>query len=1206
MVGAKASRVVNIVCVSYRNPLHRSDNGAGKMTEGHPIGTQRISSDPRTDLVRSIFAAALEVPFVAADDNFFRLGGHSLMVATVIKRLRSVFGAELSVRDFFDAPTPAGVALRLDARRASRKLLHRMPRPPVLPVSSAQRRMWFINQVAGGGAGYNIPIALWLSGELDHQALRLALADLVTRHESLRTIFPAMDGMPVQKILDPADATPAMPVVPVEPDQAADVVRRYASGGFDLTNDLPMRTYLFTLGAREHVLLLVMHHVVVDGWSFEPLRHDLSAAYNARLAGDEPDWPELPIQYADFALWQDQQLAEDFGPDSLMGRQLDYWLGELGDLPTVLTIPTDRPRPAITSYRGGRVHFTLGADLHSRLSKFGEEMQISLFMALHAILALLLTRLGVGTDVPIGVPIVGRPDAALDDLIGFFVNTLVLRTDTSGDPSFREMVERTRRTDLAAFDASDVPFERLVEALNPARSLGVHPLFQVMLIVQTNVDPALQAPGLTSRFDPVDIGISRFELNVSVQERRDRDGEPAGIDGLVEYSSDLYDRSTAEDIAAQLCRLLEQAAADPDRPLSEAEPLTAAQQHELLAAGAESSRPLPDADLPALFECQVARAPTAIAVIQGEAKVSYAELDARANRLAQVLAERGIGPEKVVAVLLPPSVDFIVALLATMKARGVFLPVDPSYPVQRTAFMMRDARPDIALSRVVLADRLPTGVPTLLLDDGRSVRLIDSTPADPLTEGGQAGPRHPAGVAYVIYTSGSTGHPKGVMMPASSLANMALWQADGVAGSPAGVTSQLGNVSFDMSFQETLGTLFSGGTLAVPGEEIRRDPGRLLRWLDQSQVTMLIAPSPLIESLCAAAAETGCDLPALRDVVQAGSACAVGDDVRWLLGARPGRRLHNHYGPTETHAATWMTVPGDEVARWAPIVPIGRPVWNLRAYVLDAALRPVPVGALGEIYLAGVGLARGYLGRPGLTATRFVSNPYGGPGERMYRTGDLARWLPGGLLIFVGRADHQVKVRGYRVEPGEIEAALTDHPGVASAIVTTAEVSPGDVRLAAYVAAAANFPPDAADLRRHLAATLPDFMLPASFTVLDHMPVTPNGKVDRTALPAPEWKPNGRPPRTPQEELLCGLFADVLAIPEVGVDESFFDLGGHSLLASRLISRMKSVFGVELPLRAAFERQTVAGLAEALAEASAAERPRRPVLRPRARGRTPS
>ena len=807
--------------------------------------------------------------------------------------------------------------------------------------------------------------------------------------------------------------------------------------------------------------------------------------------------------------------------------------------------------------------------------------------------------------MPIGVPIAGRPDAALDDLIGFFVNTLVLRTDTSGDPSFREMVERTRRTDLAAFDAPDVPFERLVETLNPARSLGVHPLFQVMLIVQTNVDPALQAPGLTSRFDPVDIGVSRFELNFSVQERRDPDGTPIGADGLVEYSSDLYDPSTVEDIAGQLCRLLEQAVADPDRPLSGAELRTAAQQNELLAPKTEPGRPLPDADLAAMFERQVARVPKALAVVESGSKVSYAELDARANRLARVLADRGIGPEKVVAVMLPPSADFIVAQLATMKARGVFLPVDPNYPVQRTAFMMRDARPVIALSRVALADRLPAGLPTLLLDEGCSVRLIDSMPADPLAGDGAAGPPHPARAAYVIYTSGSTGHPKGVVMSASGLANMAAWQADGVAGNPAGVTAQLGSVSFDMSFQETLGTLFSGGTLAVPDEEIRRDPARLLRWLDQSQVNMLIAPSPLIEGLCAAGAEADCDLPALRHLVQAGSACAVGDDVRWLLGTRPGRRLHNHYGPTETHAATWMTVPGDEVARWAPIVPIGGPVWNLRAYVLDATLRPVPVGAVGEIYLAGAGLARGYLGRPGLTATRFVSDPYGAPGERMYRTGDLARWLPGGLLAFVGRADHQVKVRGYRVEPGEIEAVLTDHPGVASAVVTASEVSPGDVRLAAYVTAAASIRPEGADLRRHVAATLPDFMVPASFTVLDHLPVTPNGKVDRTALPVPEWKPNGRAPRTPEEERLCGLFAEVLGIPEVGVEDSFFDLGGHSLLASRLVSRMKSAFGVELPLRVAFERQTAAGLAEALAQVPAAAQPPRPVLRPRVRGGRP-
>jgi hypothetical protein len=448
------------------------------MTDGHDPdpGSQRASSDPRTDLVRSIFAATLSLPWLAADDNFFRCGGHSLMAATLIKRLRSAFGVQLSVRDLFDAPTPAGVTQKLDAYRASRQPVGRMPRPAVLPVSFAQRRMWFLNQVAGGGAGYNIPIALWLSGELDRDALRLALADLVTRHEALRTIFPALDGVPTQKILDPVDAASAMPVVPVEPDEAADLVRLYAAGGFDLTADLPMRVFLFALGAREHVLLLLIHHIAVDGWSFEPLSRDLSAAYTARLAGHDPAWPELPVQYADFTLWQHEQLSEDRGPDSLPGRQLRYWLSQLENLPEQLSLPADRPRPTTTSYRGGRVRFRLDTDLHRRLSQLGQEMQVSLFMLLHAALAVLLTRLGAGTDVPIGAPIAGRSDEALDDLIGFFVNTLVLRTDTSGDPSFRDMVERTRRTDLAAFDAPDIPFERLVEALNPARSLGVRVL----------------------------------------------------------------------------------------------------------------------------------------------------------------------------------------------------------------------------------------------------------------------------------------------------------------------------------------------------------------------------------------------------------------------------------------------------------------------------------------------------------------------------------------------------------------------------------------------------------------------------------------------------------------------------------------------------------------------------------------------------------
>ncbi|MFG1914953.1 amino acid adenylation domain-containing protein [Micromonospora sp. NPDC048898] len=1153
---------------------------------------------PKTDLVRSMFAELLGVPEVAPDDDFFDLGGQSLLASRMLGRLRAAFGVDVTARELFAAPTPIGLTARLDSYRTTRPPVEPRQRPAWVPLSYAQQRLWILNQVAGGGAGYNIPVALWLSGELDHDALRLAVRDLISRHETLRTICPAESGTPRQVVLEAPDLETLLPTVLVEPAEAQEAVRRRAAEGFDLTVDAPLRTCLFVLGPQEHVLLLTFHHIAIDGWSFEPLRHDLSAAYRARLAGEAPRWADLPVRYTDYSQWQ-RELADD-DPDGMMAKQLGYWLTALENLPAEIALPADRPRPAASTYRGGRVHFHIDAEVHDKLTRLGREHQSTLFMLLHAGLGALLTRLGAGTDLPIGAPAAGRTDAALDDLVGFFVNTLVLRTDTSGEPTFRELVDRVRATDLAAFDAQDVPFEQLVEAINPVRSLGLNPLFQVMLAVQTYVDPAIDAPGLDSRFDPVDIGVSRFELFFAVQERRTAEGAAGGLDGTVEYSADLYDQGTVEAMAEQFCLVLAQAVADPDQPVSRGELLSPAVRRRVLTEWNDSAVTLPAAGLATLLDGQAARTPSAIAVVTDTAGVTYEELHARANRLARELISRGAGEERVVAVLLDRSVDLVAAMLATIKAGAVYLPVDPEYPDERLGLLLQDAGPAVVVTHRAHAARVPGA---LVLDTPGDQALIERHPAANLTEN-ERGAGDPGAAAYLIYTSGSTGTPKGVVMPAAGLLNMVCWQADPGTGNSSGVTAHLASVGFDVSLEETLPALVSGGTIAIPQPDVRTDPARLVHWLDRHGVTTVIAPQLMIDSICSAAVAEGVELPALTDIAQAGSALMLTDDIRALLRGHAERRLANYYGPTETHAATMLVQPGQVAAEASSaVVPIGRPVWNQRIYLLDGESRPVPPGVVGEIYIGGTGVARGYLGKPGLTAERFLPEPFAAGGERMYRTGDLARSTSDGSLIFVGRADHQVKIRGYRVEPGEVEQTLLKHPDVARAVVTAVEAAPGDLKLVAYVVGAASARPVPARLRRYVADTLPSFMVPASFVVLDRMPTNTNGKVDVAALPAPRWTVSGRAPRTPQEDLLCRLVADVLKIPEVGVDDDFFELGGHSLQVARLASRVRSVLGVDMPVRVIFERQTVAGIANAIDELATdrpaigvARRPQRPPL----------
>ncbi|MEU6484916.1 amino acid adenylation domain-containing protein [Streptomyces sp. NPDC046887] len=1150
----------------------------------------RAPRTPQEEILCALFTELLGVGAVGVDDDFFELGGHSLLATRLVSRARAVFGVELSLRAVFETPTPAAIARRLHEAVADRPPLEAGARPEHVPLSFAQRRLWFLDRFDGAKSVYNVPLTVRVSGELDVAALRAAFRSVVARHESLRTVFPETDGTPRQQVLDPSEATLDFAVVNLgdDPGRLAEALSAEAGAGFSLAEEIPLRVRAFRTGPHSHVLLVVMHHIVGDAWSLGVFGNDLSAAYAAALEGTGPQWSPLPVQYADYTLWQERVLGDESAADSTVSRQLAYWKAALDGLPDELNLPVDRARPALASHLGDTVHFQLSEELHQRLLAVARTSQASLFMVLQAGLAVLLDRSGAGHDIPIGTPIAGRGDDAVDDLIGFFLNTLVLRTDTSGNPTFRELVDRVRETDLAAYAHQDVPFERLVEELNPDRSLSRHPLFQVMFTVQNNQRAELRLPGL--RVEPYDHfgGTAKFDLFVGLAARHGADDRPDGMTGWIEYSSDLFDRETAERLAEGLTRVLAAAAEDPKRTIGSLDILDPIERHRLVTAYNDTGREVDRAHLPELFERQVRALPDSPAVVAGTERLTYAQLDARANRLARLLIGRGIGPEDIVGIALPRSADLLVAVVAVLKAGAAYLPIDPGYPADRVSHMLADAAPSVVLTD---AGVLPDGYGGQVLGLGAAdtVRALAAQPDTSPGDSDRVRPLDAQSPAYVIYTSGSTGRPKGVVMPSAAMANLVAWHHAEVGGTAGTRVAQFTAISFDVSAQEILSALLTGKTLVVPDDGTRKDAEAFARWLDEERINELYAPNLVIDAVVEAALEKGVALTELRTVAQAGEALVLTPRLREFCAARPGLRLHNHYGPTESHVVTGTTLPaapGD----WPAAAPIGRPIGNDRVYVLDGTLGPVPTGVVGELYLAGTGLARGYLHRPALTAERFVADPFGPAGSRLYRTGDLVRWGRDGRLEFVGRADHQVKVRGFRIELGEIESVLAGHQDAASVAVLAREDRPGVRQLVGYVVPGpGRSAPGAAELRAQVAAALPEYMVPSAFVTLDALPLTPNGKLDRRALPAPVPAREGRrAPGTPAEAALCGLFAEVLGLPEVGVDDGFFELGGHSLLATRLISRIRTVLKVELAVRDLFESPTPAGLAPLVAVASEA------------------
>ncbi|WP_432587792.1 amino acid adenylation domain-containing protein [Streptomyces sp. HD1123-B1] len=1129
----------------------------------------RAPGDPREEILCGLFARVLELPGVGVDDDFFALGGNSLSAVRLLSRVRSAFGAEVDVRAVFEAPTARLLARRLADTGGTRPALVPAARPAEIPLSSAQRRLWFLGRLHGPSGTYNVPIAIRLRGTLDREALRTALGDVLNRHESLRTVFPETQGRPRQQVLAPEEITVPLRTADVPADGLAGALREAAARGFDLAAEIPLRAELFAVAEDEHVLLLTVHHIASDGWSNAPLARDLSTAYAARVRGHAPEFTPLPVQYADYTLWQRTLLGAEDDPESLVSRQLGFWREALDGAPAELALPADRPRPAEPGHEGGVVEFTYSAGLHARLAGLAREHQVSLFMVVQAGLATLLHRLGAGDDIPIGTAVAGRADEALEDLVGFFVNTLVLRTDLSGDPGFGELLDRVRTADLAAYAHQDVPFEKLVDALGTGRGSAHSPLFQVFLAFQNNAAPRLELPGLTASPAAFELTSAKVDLGVELGETFDADGAPAGLRGQITYRTELFDHTTVESLAARFGAVLDAVAEDPRQPVGGVELLRGAERQRVLVEWNHTTHEAGPATFPELFAAQTARTPGRTAVVAVAGSLTYAELNARANRWARLLIERGAGPEDPVAVAVPRSLDWLAVTLGVLKAGAAYLPVDPGYPDERIAFIARDARPALVLTTAAGAERIgaATGAEPLVVDADRTLAELaaaaDGDPAD--TD--RVRPLDVAHPAYIIYTSGSTGRPKGVVVPHTGIASMAGAHRETFGLDADSRVLQAVSPSFDVSLADLAMTLLSGAALVLPdghGAPVGAELAALLRDRD-------ITHFQLTAGALATVPDT--DLPALRTVAVGGEPCAPDQVARWSA----GRRMVNAYGPSEATVAATLSRPLAGAVR----APIGRPVWNTRVYVLDDRLAPVPAGVAGELYIAGAGLARGYLNRPVLTAERFVADPFGGPGERLYRTGDVVRWRDDGELEFVGRADDQVKVRGFRIELGEIEAALAAHPKVDRAAVAVRPDEHGRDRLIGYAVARGGRPPGPEALRAHLAARLPAYMVPAALMTLDELPLTANGKVDRAALPEPRLGGGGgREPRDAKERLLCALIGELLGVERVGPDDGFFELGGDSIVSIQLVSRALEA-GLEFTAADVLRHRTVEELAAA-------------------------
>ena len=1132
-------------------------------------GKYRAPATLTEEILAGIYAHVLGLERVGVEDSFFELGGDSLSAMRLIAAINTSLDAHLAVRAVFEAPTVAGLAPRIGGGGGGRLTpLVAVERPAVVPLSFAQSRLWFLEQLQGPSAIYNIPVALRLVGRLDADALGAALVDVVGRHESLRTLFVVPEGVPQQVVVPVEQIDFGWQVVDASGwsagrlEEAIGAVVRHT---FDLATEIPLRAQLFRISDQEHVLVAVVHHIAADGWSVAPLVGDLGVAYAGRSAGQAPGWTSLAVQYVDYTLWQRTQFGELANHESPIAAQLAYWQEALAGMPERLELPTDRPYPPLADYRGASVAVNWPAELQQRVRAVAREHNATSFMVIQAALAVLLAKLSASSDVAVGFPIAGRRDPALDELVGFFVNTLVLRTTVAPDCTATELLAQVQQRSLAAFEHQDVPFEVLVERLNPARSLAHHPLVQVALAWQNLPGHANDHAAGLALGDlqvsplPAATHTARMDLVFSLAERFTEAGEPAGIGGAVEFRTDVFDAESIEALIERFGRVLGAMTADPGRRVASIDVLDEAEHARLNEVGNRAVLTQParaPVSIPALFAAQVARAPKTVAISCGERSWTYREVDEAANRLAHLLAGHGVGPGQCVGLLLPRCAEAIVAILAVLKTGAAYVSIDPGLPAARIGFMITDAAPIAALTTTELRARL----------DGCGLPVIDVNDSAVDTQPGTALPAPaPADIAYLIYTSGTTGVPKGVAVTHHNVTQLLKALDAGLPPGPERVWSQCHSYAFDVSVWEIFGALLGGGRLVVVPEAVAGSPEDLHAVLVAEHVSVLTQTPSALRGL----APEGLGSVAL---VVVGEACPVEVVDRWA----PGGLVLNAYGPTETTMCVAVSAP---LRAGSGVPAIGAPVSGAALFVLDGWLRAVPVGVVGELYVAGAGVACGYVGRAGLTGSRFVACPFGGAGARMYRTGDLVRWGADGQLDYVGRADEQVKIRGYRIELGEVQAALAGLDGVAQAVVVAREDRSGEKRLVGYVTGTA----DPLGLRAVLARRLPGYMVPAAVVVLEALPLTVNGKLDKRALPAPEYAGGGyRAPATAIEEILAGIYAEVLGLDRVGVEDSFFDLGGDSLSAMRVIAAVNTSLDASLALRTLFDAPSVRSLSQQL------------------------
>jgi amino acid adenylation domain-containing protein len=1070
------------------------------------------------------------------------------------------------------------------------------------PASFAQQRLWFIDQMTPGKATYNLPGALRVTGKLDVAVLKKALEEVSRRHETLRTRFVSVQGEAQQVIEDQVKVQ--LPIVDLtsiagEQEREAEAVRlaqEEAREPFDLKQAPLFRGKLLRLGVLDHVLLFTMHHIISDAWSMGVLIEEISVLYDAFSIGRPSPLSEIPIQYADFSEWQREWLA-----GGVLEAQLAYWKEQLAGI-SVLQLPTDRPRPTTQSQNGAVYEFAVEAKVAQQLRKLAEERGATLFMVLLSAFQTLLYRYSGQADIAVGTPTAGRGSNETEKLIGFFINTLVLRGDLFGAPSFLELLQRTKEVTLEAYTHQDVPFEKLVEVLSPERNLGSTPLFQVMMVLQNAPQSDLRLGSATLQaFNIVDNGTSKFDLLLQLGE----DGMGM-LTGSLQYSTDLFDRATIGRFIEHYRKLLRGIAEGPLQSIDGLPLLTANEEKQVVEEWNRTSVEFERRKfVPGLIEEQVDRTPTATALRYEEEELTYQELNERANQLARQLGELGVGAEARVGLLIERSVEMVVGLLGVLKAGAAYVPLDPDYPAERLSYMLESAEIKVLLTQEYLREQVPGyGGPVLELDGAEEQKRIGEQSRENLNVGIEG-----ENLAYLIYTSGSTGRPKGVMNSHGGLVNRLLWMQEEYRLRGDDVVLQKTPFSFDVSIWEFFWPLMEGAKLVLARPGGHQDPSYLAQLIHEQKITRLhFVPSMLSVFLDE---ERGKQCKSIRQVVCSGEALG-GELARRCLDSMPWVELHNLYGPTE--AAIDVTYWQCKVEDSRASVPIGKGIANIRVYVVDKEMEPVPVGVPGELYLGGVGLARGYWGRGDLTAERFVPDGLSGKrGERLYRTGDLVRWLSDGNLEYLGRLDDQVKMRGLRIELGEIEAALQEHESVRHAVVIVREDQVGQKRLVAYIVAGAESVAASNgngsgraellqinELREHLRAKLPEYMVPSAYVQLETIPLSHNGKIDRKSLPEPDKNMREQEyvgPRNAMEETLCRLWQEVLRLERVGINDNFFRIGGHSLLGVQVISRIKLIFSTEMPLSILFTAPTVASMAEHIAAVNEPDRSQRsPVL----------